>query len=61
MGKYTIDSLSELLLEYLPEGIILSDENGDILYVNPAAEHIRNIRKLSKFFCCSSLMFHGMV
>ncbi|MFA0815241.1 MAG: HD domain-containing phosphohydrolase [Anaerofustis sp.] len=48
MGKYTIDSLSELLLEYLPEGIILSDENGDILYVNPAAEHIRNIRKDEK-------------
>lgn len=45
MEKNTDESLYEILLEYLPEGIILADKNGDITYVNPSAEAIRNIKE----------------
>jgi PAS domain S-box-containing protein len=41
----TENNLYKLLLEQLPEGIILSQEDGHIIYVNPAAETIRNIKE----------------
>jgi len=39
------DSLYRQLLEQLPEGVIITDTNGTIVFVNNAAEKIRNIQK----------------
>mgnify|MGYP001290751100 CR=1 FL=1 len=40
--------LFEIFLEQLPEGVILCDEAWNIVYVNPSAEAIRNIREEEK-------------
>ena len=39
------DTLFRLLLEQMREGIILSDADGEIVFVNDAAEQIRNIKR----------------
>lgn len=45
MAENFMQSLTDALLEQLPTGIILTDSNGDIVYINKSAEKIRNIRK----------------
>ena len=45
MDNVISSDLYRLLLGQLPEGIIITDENGKIIFVNPAAEQIRNLKK----------------
>ncbi len=45
MEREWLDNLYKLLLQQMQEGIILSDSNGDIVFVNDAAERIRNIKR----------------
>lgn len=45
MGLTQSDDLYRLILEQLPEGVIITDINGAIVFVNNAAEKIRSIQK----------------
>ncbi len=42
------DELYRVVLENFPDGVIIADRNGDILFVNSAAEKIRHISKEEK-------------
>lgn len=45
MDNQLSSDLYRLLLEQLLEGIIITDAEGKIIFVNPAAEQIRNLKK----------------
>lgn len=45
MSSMRTDDLYRFLLSGLPEGVILADPDGQILFVNDAAEKIRNLKK----------------
>ncbi len=45
MDQDDLNKMFETLLKNLPDGVILCDRAGDIVYVNPAAEVIRDITK----------------
>lgn len=45
MDNVISSDLYRLLLGQLPEGVIITDEDGKIIFVNPAAEQIRNLKK----------------
>jgi PAS domain S-box-containing protein len=45
MEREWLDNLYELSLQQMQEGIILSDADGNIVFVNDAAQRIRNIRR----------------
>ncbi len=45
MERKWLDNLYELALQQMQEGIILSDSSGKIVFVNDAAERIRNIKR----------------
>lgn len=45
MGDAWLDNLYRLVLQQMQEGIILSDADGNIVFVNDAAEQIRNIKR----------------
>lgn len=45
MERKWLDSLYKSTLEQMQEGIILSDSDGNIVFVNDAAERIRNIKR----------------
>jgi len=47
MKEPVMPDLYKFLLLQLSEGIIISDTDGQILFVNPAAEKIRNLKKES--------------
>lgn len=45
MEREWLDNLYELALQQMQEGIILSDADGNIVFVNDAAQRIRNIKR----------------
>lgn len=45
MEREWLDNLYELALQHMQEGVILSDSDGNIVFVNDAAERIRNIKR----------------
>ena len=45
MDHEWLDNLHRLALQQMQEGIILSDAEGNIVFVNDAAERIRNIKR----------------
>lgn len=45
MGDTSYDDIYRLLLQQLQDGIILTDPTGNVIFVNSAAESIRNIHK----------------
>ena len=45
MDTQWLDNLYRLVLQQLQDGVILSDADGTIMFVNDAAERIRNIKR----------------
>lgn len=54
MADRDLDQLLALLLDQLPLGLIVTDANGDIIYVNHTAEQIRKVAK-------DSLIGHNVI
>jgi len=45
MDLEKLRELFQLLLEHLPLGVIVTDTEGDIVFVNQSAEKIRNAKR----------------
>lgn len=54
MERDCLDDLFRLVLQQTQEGVILSDADGNIVFVNDAAERIRNVKR-------ENLIGHSMV